>query len=176
MVYFKKYNLEEGGPLDIKEIGTGAVLVIGGIAYVSAGGLQDALSSDVKYITEVAYEDRAEYMGGIVLEFSEAFDVYIVQTETYDYVGHSKFTTAPSKGTFVEVVSSEEEIPTKEFPAIKAFLTTQMDFCAQEEMTIFTKKGWSYRFTAQDGRGRKIFTTVCRPTASQQNYKNKAIG
>ena len=44
--------------MDIKEIGAGAVIVIGGIAYtVSEGGLADALTEDIKHISEVSLED-----------------------------------------------------------------------------------------------------------------------
>ena len=43
--------------MDIKELGAGAVVLIGGVAYtVSQGGLADALDEDVKYISEVTYE------------------------------------------------------------------------------------------------------------------------
>ena len=147
--------------MDIKEIGTGAVLVIGGVAYgVSSGGLADALSSDVKHVTQVAYEDRAEYMNDIVEDFTETFDVYIVQTETYDLVGHSKFSASATKATFVEVVQPDDLVPKEELKGIKAKLRT--GFCEQEEMTMFTEKGWNYSFTLKNADGRKIQSVSCR--------------
>lgn len=40
--------------MSIKELCTGAVIVIGGVAYtVSEGGLADALSEDIKHIAEM---------------------------------------------------------------------------------------------------------------------------
>ncbi len=147
--------------MDIKEIGACAVVVIGGVSYaISSGGLKDALTDDVRPVTSVAYEDRADYMSDIVAKFTQSFDAYIVQIETYDYVGHSKFSASPSSAMFVEVVASDEPVPSEAIGGLNKRLETE--FCAQEEMTMFTEKGWHYSFTLQDSTGRRIFTTVCR--------------
>ena len=159
--------------LGIKEAGA-AVVVIAGVAYgVSSGGLKDALSSDIKHVSEVTYEERADYMDGLVGEFSAAFDTYIVQTETYDYVGQSKFSASPTKATFVEVVAPEDAVPTGEFAGIKARMG-EASFCATEEMTMFTENGWNYKFTLQDGRGRGLYTVTCQ--GQLPGGKNQAIG
>lgn len=157
----------------LKEAGAAAVVVIAGVAYgVSSGGLKDALSSDMKHVSEVAYAERSEYMGGLVSEFTAAFDAYIVQTETYDYVGHSTFSAAPSKATFVEVVAPEEAVPPGEFASLKARIR-EAAFCSTEEMVMFTENGWNYKFTLQDGLGRNLYTVTCQGDVS--GGRNEAI-
>ena len=161
--------------MDIKEIGTCAVIVIGGVAYtVSSGGLKDALSDDIRHVSEITYAERADYMNEIVDQFTNTFDVYIVQTENYDYVGHSEFSAAPKKATFLEVVTAEDSVPKSELANIRA--KAQTDFCAQEEMLMFTSKGWKYKFTLKDDQGRNILTNVCKPDANYGIDKNKAVG
>ena len=152
--------------MDIKEIGTCAVVVIGGIAYgVSSGGLKDALSDDVRHVTEVSNDERPDYMNDVVLQFSETFTNYIVQSESYDYVGISKFSATPSRAMFVEVVTPEERVPEEEIAGIKA--QTEFEFCEQDEMKMFTDKGWSYSFSLTDGTSRRIFKTICSPDYSK---------
>ncbi|MEM9937820.1 MAG: hypothetical protein AAFZ91_05815 [Pseudomonadota bacterium] len=161
--------------MDIKEIGGCAVLVIGGVTYgIASGGLKDALDSDIRLVTEVAYEDRAEYMDDVVDQFTAAFETYIVQTETYDYVGYSEFSATPWNATFVETVTSEERIPNQEMSAI--LRQTKVGFCAQEEMTMFTDKGWSYDFSMFDGAGRAIGRISCTPDRSKFPANHNAIG
>jgi|GEM_PF-2079907 len=160
--------------MDIKEIGAGAAVIIGGVVYgVSSGGLGEALSSEVRHVREVPYEERAAYMDEITTEFAENFEYYIVQTETFDYVGHSKFTSNPAKAMFAETVRSEERVPRDEIKKIKAQF--EVGFCEQDEMTMFTKKGWSYDFKVMDGEGRRIFTVLCQADLSELNADG-AIG
>jgi len=160
--------------MDIKEIGAGAAVIIGGVVYgVSSGGLGDALSNEVRYVREVPYEERAAYMDEITADFAENFEYYIVQTETFDYVGHSKFTSHPAKAMFAEIVRSEERIPRDEIKKIKARF--EVGFCEQDEMTMFTEKGWSYDFKVMDGEGRRIFTVLCQADLSKLN-PDGAIG
>lgn len=154
--------------MDLKQIGTGAVVVIGGVAYgVSGGGLKDALTSEVRHVREVPYEDRAAYMSEITVDFAENFEVYFVQSDTYDYIGHSKFGSAPAKATFTEVVTSEESVPHAEIKKLRA--KAEPGFCEQDEMTMFTEKGWSYDFKIMDGAGRQIITILCQPDLSKLN-------
>ena len=151
--------------MDIKELGAGAVVLIGGVAYtVSQGGLADALDEDVKYISEVTYEDRPAYMAGIVDQFTENFSNYIVQTENYDFVGLSKFSASYGQGQFVEVVQPEEITDKANIDAVKANFEAT-DFCAQDEMTMLTDKGWSYKFTVKDAHGRRFYSITCTPNA-----------
>jgi len=107
----------------------------------------------------------ADYMNDIVATFSQSFDAYIVQIETYDYVGHSKFSASPSNAMFVEVVASDEPVPTDAIGGLNQRL--EAGFCAQEEMTMFTENGWNYNFTLQDSTGRRIFTTVCHGVSTR---------
>jgi len=148
--------------MDIKEWGLGGVVLVGGAMYgISQFGLNDVLSEDLSYISDVTRQERPAYMASIVSEFSEAFETYSVESETYIFVGQSKFSTSPSNGTFVEVVTQEKPVPSEEVKGLKSAMHTA-DFCAQEEMTMFTEKGWSYRFKMKDSKGRQIFAITCR--------------
>lgn len=153
--------------MDIKEIGAGAVVVIGGVAYTfSQGGLADALSEDVRHISEVSYEERPAYMGGIVDSFTESFPNYIIQSESYDFVGNSKFSASPQQGLFVEVVTSQEAADNTQLRATKAQIT-ETNFCDQEEMTMLTDKGWSYKFSLENADGRGFYSVTCAGDAPQ---------
>jgi len=152
--------------MDIKEIGICGVVVVGGAIYgISQVGLGEALSEELRAYHEVPAAERAEYMQTVVNEFSGHFDTYFIQTPTYVYMGHSTFSSQPLRGLFDEVVSQEETVPRGELPAIKAQLS-QGVFCAQDEMTMFTDKGWQYRFKLKDGNGRLIATVICNPSQS----------
>ena len=153
--------------MSIREWGTGGAVVVGGVIYgVSQGGLGDALSQDVRHISEVSYEERAEYMEEIVGEFSEAFQSYLVETEDYIFVGESEFRALPAKATFVEVVTEEvgEDGPATgpQLSAVKSQMAS-VDFCGQEEMTMLTEKGWTYHFSMTNSNKRQIYTVFCRP-------------
>ena len=150
--------------MDLKEMGVCGVVVIGGAVYgISQVGLGDALSEDLRAYHEVPAEERAIYMQSVVAEFSDAFDTYMIETETYNYVGQSTFSSQPLRGLFDEVVSQKETIPKKDLPAIKERLT-QHSFCSQDEMMMFTNKGWNYRFKLKDGSGRTVTTIICQPS------------
>ena len=148
--------------MDIKEYAISGVVVIGGIAYgVSQGGLGDALTEDVKHISTVSQEERDTYMGGIVETFAENFAIYMVPTETYGYVGDSKFSFKADDGMFVEVVKSQEDTTDANIKSVKDKMKAN-DFCAQEEMTLFTDKGWQYRFMMQDHKGNRFYQITCQ--------------
>lgn len=148
--------------MDIKEYALGGVVVIGGVAYgVSQGGLGDALSEDVKYISAVSQQERPAYMEGIVEDFTDNFSTYLVQTENYYYVGQSKFSFKAEEGLFVEVVKSEDLAKDKDIKAVQAEMKNS-EFCAQAEMTMFTYKGWEYRFILEDQKGYRIYQVTCR--------------
>ena len=150
--------------MDLKEMGVCGVVVIGGAVYgISQVGLGDALSEDLRAYHEVPAEERAAYMQSVVAEFSDTFETYSVQTQTYEYTGYSTFSAQPIRGLFDEVVSREGSIPKKELPAIKEQLT-QHSFCSQDEMMMFTNKGWNYRFKLKDGSGRTVTTIICQPS------------
>lgn len=150
--------------MDIKEIGVCGVVVVGGAIYgISQVGLGEALSEELRPFHEVPAAERADYMQQVVDEFSGHFDTYFIQTPSYDYMGHSTFSSQPLRGLFDEVVSQDETVPREELPAIKAQLKPDL-FCAQDEMTMFTDKGWQYRFKLKDGNGRLIATVICHPS------------
>lgn len=155
--------------MEIKEIGGTLVLVAGGAIYgISQVGLGDALSEDIRHISEFTIAERADYMTGITHEFSEAFDTYYVATQSdYVFEGHSSFSIAPSSGTFMEVVRQEEPVPEAELEALKTIMASN-DFCAQDEMVMFTEKGWKYRFRMIEGKGQQIFAVTCQPAQIEQ--------
>jgi len=149
--------------MNIKEIGTCGFFVIGGAVYgVTQLGLNDALSEDLRPFAEVSHEERPAYMDQVTAEFGEAFDSYVVQTETYVYAGLSEFTTAPGSGTFLEVVRQDEPVPQEEIQGLRDFMNAA-DFCGQDEMTMFTENGWTYSFSMRDSNGRDVYSVVCSP-------------
>ena len=149
--------------MNLKELGIGGVIVVGGAAYgISQYGLNDVLSEEIRPYSTVSEQERPAYMASVVSEFTEAFSTYAVETPTYVYVGYSKFTTSPSNGTFVEVVSQEDRVPENEIKGIRAEMDAS-SFCQQAEMTMFTDNGWRYRFTLQDSSGRNIYKVTCKP-------------
>ena len=157
-----------GPVMEIKEIGGVAVVVVGGAVFgISQMGLNDVLSEDLRPLAEVSMQERPAYMSGIVNEFSEVFDTYFIETESYTYVGQSKFTTAPSSGTFMEVVRQNEAVPKKEMKKLTNFMK-ESNFCEQDEMTMFTDKGWTYRFRMVDGKGNQVYAVICRPAKMHQ--------
>ena len=156
--------------MQIRELGGTVVVVAGGAIYgISQVGLGAALSEDIRHISEFTMAERPAYMTEITTQFSEAFDAYYVATESdYVYEGHSTFSIAPSSGTFTELVRNDASIPEAEFKEIVAVMATS-DFCAQEEMVIFTDKGWKYSFKMQEATGRKIFEVTCKPARVEQD-------
>lgn len=149
--------------MDVKEIGGIGVVVVGGALFgFSQLGLNDALSEELRHISDVPLLERPAYMSEIASEFTEAFDTYSIQTETYYYEGVSTFKTSPNEELFIEVVTQDKPVPSKEIKALRDYMVAY-NFCAQEEMTMFTAKGWSYKFTVEDSKGRKIFNTHCEP-------------
>lgn len=147
--------------MDIKEIGAGAVIVIGGIAYtVSEGGLADALTEDIKHISEVSLEDRPNYMAGIVEDFTETFGYYIVQTGDYDYLAAAKFKAVPSHARFETTAQAEETTDQANIDAVKREMESY-NMCEQSDIVMFTDQGWNYKLTMKDAQGRRFYSITC---------------
>ena len=143
--------------MDIKELATGGVVVVGGVIYgISQIGLGEALSEEIRPISEVSYEERPAYMDKIVGEFAETFSSYIIETENYTYVGYSNFSASPINATFVEVVNQDGTASEKEMNDVKVWMEAS-NFCTQDEMTMFTENGWSYHFSITDSNERQVF-------------------
>lgn len=154
--------------MDIKELGVGGVFVIGGMAYgFSEYGLNSVLSEEIKSITEVSQAERPAYMETVTTEFQNNFLTYQIETENYLYVGNSEFSSSPRLGKFIENVTSESPVPKNELVNIRKLLNNPIyieHFCGQEEMSMFTEKGWSYKFTVKDSNGREITKIDCSST------------
>ena len=67
---------------------------------------------------------------------------------------------------FVEVVKSQEDTTDANIKSVKDKMKTN-DFCAQDEMTLFTDKGWQYRFMLQDYKGNRIYQITCQSDIPQ---------
>lgn len=151
--------------MDIKEIGVGGVFLIGGVAYgFSQYGLNSVLTEDLKYMSEVSQAERPAYMETIITEFQNNFETYAIEMEAYLYVGSSKFTASPQQGAFIENVTSQSPVPKNEMANLRKLLKEPIykdHFCGQEEMTMFTDKGWNYRFIVKDSNGREISRIHC---------------
>lgn len=68
--------------------------------------------------------------------------------------GHIFRWPKPSSVMFVETVVSEEPVSREHGRELQPRL--HADFCKQDEITMFTEKGWSYSFTAQDSTRHRI--------------------
>ena len=148
--------------MDIKEIAVGSVIMIGGVAFtVSEYGLSDVLSSDLKHYTEVSQTERPQYMKSVNAEFSSNFGGYAVQIEDYLYAGLVEFKSDPQHGTFIAIVTSDKKVPKKEILNFRK-LVTEESVCGEEDIKMFTKKGWNYEFTAKDSTGFKIADIHCK--------------
>jgi len=147
--------------MDIKELGAGGFIIIGGAVFgLTQMGLNDVLSEDLKHISEISQAERPDYMDTITAEFAENFGAYSVDTGTYVYAGLSRFSSEPSRGRFVELVTQDTAVPKNEIKKLHAQLEAKT-FCEQDEMTMFTNQGWSYKFTLKDSTGRKIADIHC---------------
>ena len=151
--------------MDIREIGIGSVVVVGGMAFgFSQYGLDSVLSEDLKHITEVSQAERPAYMETVTTEFQNKFEDYHIQLEAYSYEGLSTFTSSPDHGTFVETISSVAPVPKEEIKNLQKLLNEPVfreAFCQQSEMVMFTDKGWNYKFMVQDSNGRPISNIRC---------------
>ena len=139
--------------------------VVGGVVYgASQVSLGDVLSEDLRHITEVSQEEMPAYMDSVVKEFSENFQEYAIPvSEDTAYVGKSAFSASPKYGAFKEVVTQTEKVPSKHVK-VMASLLKQSNFCDQEEMTMFTDKGWNYEFSIKNINGSHIFSINCTPS------------
>ena len=74
----------------------------------------------------------------------------------------AKFKALAGQGLFEGVAQTEETTDQANIDAVR----TQMeagDFCEQDQMLMFTEKGWSYRFTMKDAQGRRFYNVTCSP-------------
>lgn len=156
--------------MEMKEMGIGSVVVVGGMVFgFSQYGLNSVLSEDLKHITEVSQAEMPAYMETVTGEFQSNFSTYEIPLETYSYEGLSKFTYSVDDGTFIENVTSEEAVPKEGLKDLKKFLgdaNFKEAFCLQDEMAMFTSKGWNYRFMVEDSNGRNISTIRCFATSA----------
>lgn len=154
--------------MDIQEWLVGGAFVVGGVVYgASQVGLGDALSEDLRHITEVSQEEMPAYMESVVKDFSESFQDYAIPvTEDTAYIGKSAFKAAPKYGAFKEIVTQTEKVPSKHVK-LMASLLKKSNFCEQEEMKMFTDKGWNYEFSIKNMNGSHIYSINCTPSISK---------
>lgn len=153
--------------MELKEAGICGLFVVGGAVGFGAFGLNDVLSSDLRHINDVSYEERAEYMATVVAEFDEAFDTYNVESEEYYHTGVSTFSHRPASSMFVEHVRLTELASTQQVKEIRVYFDEDL-FCQQAEMTMFTEKGWHYEFNLENHNGGVIERVTCRASTTPQ--------
>ncbi len=152
--------------MEITEWLVGGAFVAGGVVYgVSQAGLGDALSEDLRHITEVSQAEMPAYMDSVVKDFQDNFEDYAIPiSEDTAYIGKSLFSAAPQYGSFKEVVTQTEKVPSKHVK-IMASLLKASNFCEQAEMTMFTDQGWTYEFSVNNSNGSHIHSINCVPSA-----------
>lgn len=149
--------------MDIKEIGIGSVVVIGGAAYgISEYGLNDVLKEDLKYVAEVPVAEREAYMKSVTIQFTEFYNGAVYGTDSFNMAGDLTYELKPRKTAFVEVVQSHHEISPQNAAELKAYYSGTW-YCEHEESLMFTDKGWTYTTKLKNLNGRTMVVISCKP-------------
>ena len=154
--------------MDLKELGIGGFVVIGGAIYgISEYGLGDVLTEDIKYVSDVPMDVREAYMVDVTTQFTEFFGGAIYGTDTFDFVGDLVFETDAKRAMFTEVVQSDIVVPKNEVKNLKA-LHADNWMCDTEDTRMFTDKGWTYVTELKNNDGKLMVKVTCRSTETQR--------
>lgn len=149
--------------MDIKEIGIGSVVVIGGAIYgISEYGLGDVLKDDLKPVAEVSMAEREAYMQSVTTQFTEFYEVALYGTDDFTFAGDFKYDLEPRKATFIEVVQSKNKLSKKQVKELKAYHADNW-MCDTEDTLLFTDKGWTYSTKLKNVDGKTMVIVTCRP-------------
>lgn len=149
--------------MDIKEIGIGTVVVIGGAIYgISEYDLGDVLKDDLRPVAEIPMAERAAYMESVTTQFTEFYEGALYGTDDFTFAGEFKYELDPQRAAFIEVVQSYNEIPKKEVSELKAYHADDW-MCDLEDSLLFTDKGWTYTTKLKNLDGRMIVIITCKP-------------
>lgn len=149
--------------MDLKEIGIGGVVVIGGAIYgISEYGLSDVLKDEIKHVHEIPMEEREAYMSSVVTQFTEFYEGATYGTDDFDFVGSLKYDLNPKRTEFIEVVQSLHDVPKAEVKNLRKYYAGQW-MCDFDDSTMFTDKGWSYTTKMKNKDGRIMVTISCKP-------------
>lgn len=149
--------------MDIKEIGVGTVVVLGGAIYgVSEYGLGDVLQDELKAVAEVPMAEREAYMQSVAVQFTEFYDGAIYGTDTFNFAGEFKYDLDPRRAAFTEVAQSTHELTKAHIKELKAYHADK-HLCETEDSLLFTDKGWTYTTKLKNINGRTMVIVSCKP-------------
>lgn len=150
--------------MDIKEIGVGTVVVIGGAIYgVSEYGYGDILQEDIKIVQEVPLAEREAYMQSVTAQFTEFYEGALYGTDDFTFASDLKYEFDPKRAAFIQVSQSLNELSKTQAKELKAYHADQW-ICGTEDIVIFTEKGWTYTTKLKNVDGRTMVIVTCKPT------------
>ena len=150
--------------MDIKEIGITSVVLIGGaVVGVSQFGLSDVLKDDLLLVADVPMAERQAYMDSVTTEFTEFYDFAIHGTEDFNFSGPLIYQNDPKTARFTELVKADQELSKTQVKELYDYYSDGW-FCDDEEMLMFTDKGWTYRTALKNKDGKHMVTVDCKPT------------
>ncbi len=151
--------------MDMKEIGVGCVVVIGGAVYsISEYGLGDVLQDELKTVAEVPMQEREAYMQSVTLQFTEHFAGALYGTDDFTFAGDFKYELDTRTPSFVEVVQSFNELSKQQVKELKAYHSDNW-MCDTDDTLLFTEKGWTYTTKLKNVDGRTMVVVTCKPTS-----------
>ena len=149
--------------MDIKEIGMGTVVVIGGAIYgISEYGLGDVLKDELKAVAEVPMAEREAYMQSVTTQFTEFFEGALYGTDDFTFAGDFKYEIDTHRPAFIEVVKSHNELSKTQVKELKAYHADKW-MCETEDTLLFTDKGWTYTTKLKNVDGRTMVIVTCKP-------------
>ena len=147
--------------MDIRVIGGGAAAVafgLGGFGYVS---MEDALSHELRAVSEVPAAELQAYMDSVVVEYQEFYGFYAFEGEDYAFVGDLVFEADARTKTFSENVKSEDALSAEDRKRIKTDIEAY-SYCLTDDAYMFTDKGYNYNVIIKDGAGKLISRENCK--------------
>ena len=149
--------------MDIKEIGIGSVVVIGGAIYgISEYGLGDVLQDELKPAADVPMAERAAYMQSVTTQFTEFYEGALYGTDEFTFAGDFNYELDPQRPAFIEVVQSLNELSKEQVKDLKAYHADDW-MCDLEDSLLFTDKGWTYTTKLKNVDGRTMVIITCKP-------------
>ena len=150
--------------MELKEIGAGCFVVIGGAIYgISEYGLGDVLQDDLKTVAEVPMEEREAYMESVTVQFTEYFQAALYGTDDFTFAGDFKYEIDTRRPEFIEVVQSFNELSKDQVKELKTYHSDKW-MCDTYDTLMFTDKGWTYTTKLKNVDGRTMVTVKCKPT------------
>lgn len=149
--------------MDIKEIGMGSVVVIGGAIYgISEFGLGDVLQDELRPVAEVPMAERTAYMQSVTTQFTEFYEGALYGTDDFTFAGEYKYELDIKRPAFIEVVQSFDKLSKQQVKDLQDYHSDDW-MCDLEDSLLFTDKGWTYTTKLKNIDGRMMVIITCKP-------------